>query len=276
MQIDAEDLGLVRACIRRVEHERHTQRCRQATAAAAPAAPTCAHPAAGDLLPALPLSPPTTAAHGALGWIPAANELEADADATAAQPQVPGAALEERRGAWLWAGWRSWLERRAAAVDAAYRQTTVAERDVILAHRLRRVAQEGEGPVVAVVGANHVPGIVAAWEHALTPEFESRCAAFLRPPAAAAAPAHAWKASAIDGAAWALEGAAVVGLAGGAAAAARRVMPRCPRVAGGAAVAAVGAAVMSAHAWWALQTRPAQLVANLARFNDAAGAPCGL
>lgn len=253
MQIDDADLGLVRACIRRVEQARHLQRRRQATAEGAGGAP------------GIPLAPP---AHSALGWVPAVNELEAAADGTAV-PGVP----EDRRGMWLWADWRSWLERRAAAVDAAYRQTTVAERDCILAHRLRRIAEDGEGPVVAVVGANHVPGIVAAWEHALTPEFQRRCEAFLEPPASprrAVAAAHAWKATAIDGAAWAMEGTAVMGLAGGAAVVAQRMLPRCPRVAGGVTAAAVGAVAVGAHAWWAMRTRPAQLVENLARYNDSA------
>ena len=222
---------------------------------------------------AAPVSP---AAHSALAWIPAANELEADVDSAVDQTgEGTGtpvlAAGQERGGAWLWADWRSWLERKAAAMDAAYQQTTVVERDCILAHRLRRLAEEGDGPIVAVVGANHVPGIVAAWEHALTPEFERRCEAFLTPPDAAVSPAHAWKAAAIDGAAWALEGTAVMGLAGGAAAAAQRVLPRCPRVAGGVAAATVGAAACGMHVWWSMYTRPARLVENLARFNDAVG-----
>eukprot|EP00892_Ulva_mutabilis_P001373 jgi/Ulvmu1/11236/UM073_0008.1 len=276
-QIDDTDLSLVRACIRTVEEARHAQRCQHATAAAASAARRC-----GDA--AGPLKGPSSSstAQSALAWIPAANELEADVDAAVDRREqggesgtpVPGGMGQERgRSAWLWADWRSWLERKAAAMESAYQQTTVAERDCILAHRLRRLAEEGEGPIVAVVGANHVSGIVAAWETALTPEFQGRCEAFLTPPPPTApAPAHAWKAAAIDSIAWALEGVAVTALAGAAATGAQRMLPRCPRVAGGAAAAVVGASVCAGHAWWSMYTRPARLVENLARYNDAAAA----
>lgn len=204
------------------------------------------------------------------------SELEGAVDAAA----VPRTAAEDagQGGAagWLWGDWRSWLERRAAAVEAAYRQTTVAERDCILAYRLRQLSEEGEGPIVAVVGANHVPGIVSAWDRAGTAEFRRRCQAFLAPPAAANRTEHAWKATAIDGAAWALEGAAVVGGVWGGAVAVQRLLPRCPRAAAVTVAAAVGGVAAGANAWWEMRTRPAQLVENLARYNDALGAQAGL
>lgn len=58
----------------------------------------------------------------------------------------------------------------SATLNDLYHQTVVRERDLIMANNLYRKASEpGVGSVVAVVGANHVPGMVAEWANATSP-----------------------------------------------------------------------------------------------------------
>ena len=54
------------------------------------------------------------------------------------------------------------------------------ERDLILAHNLRRCTTRGT--TVAVVGAGHVPGVIHHWRSALSPEARQRAMQYMLPP----------------------------------------------------------------------------------------------
>lgn len=57
------------------------------------------------------------------------------------------------------------------SLNQIYVDTVLRERDLIMASNLYREAQQpGIKRVVAVVGANHVPGIIRNWRTAATDE----------------------------------------------------------------------------------------------------------
>ena len=288
MQIAGEHLEVVRGCIRQVEQMRHLQHrasvqqvaatgCRYSSAEAGVTCP---------LAPALDASATLHCSHACerglkpstWSWIPATNELEAsDSIKVAAGASVPDGGLREVVAGVLGEcaravslpEWQAWGRKRAEALEEAYLQTTVHERDCILAHRIRDVAEAAVPgkPVVAVVGANHVPGIVAAWERAQSPAFQQQCADYLTVPDTQNPPPHAWKVRAIDVAANVFEGTAVVAGTAVLATAARRYLSHSVGLAGTAAVG--GALALGVNSWWASYRRPAHLVENLARYNDA-------
>lgn len=281
-KISPQHLEIVRGCIRKVEQMRqqqHRETIRQVAATGCHARTPA--PAAMDTAATL---------HGShayepgmksstWSWIPATNELEAAesgkvstgtlASDSGLRGVVSGVLSECARAANL-PEWQAWGRKRAEAIEEAYMQTTVHERDCILAHRIRDVAESAVPgkPVVAVVGANHVPGIVAAWERAQTPTFQEQCADYLSVPNTQTRPPHAWKVKAVDVLANAFEGVAVVAGTGVAATAARRTLSHRAAFVG---TAVVGTAMtLGVNSWWASYRRPARLVENLARYNDAA------
>jgi hypothetical protein len=99
-----------------------------------------------------------------------------------------------------------------AAEMSPYYHTTVYERDGILAQRIWSVAAgSNTKSVVAVVGANHIPGILRNWPHAGSKELQEAVAPFLHPPAhdTEEVAAARWKVFAVDKLALAMETAAV-------------------------------------------------------------------
>jgi TraB/PrgY/gumN family len=153
---------------------------------------------------------------------------------------------------------------------SAYYRTTVHERDQILAQRLWEVVRATEGrSVVAVVGANHLPGIAQHWREAQSEVAAQRCVEYLQPPDAAGDAAwHAvrWKARAIERLALGFE----VGVAAGAGATAiltaRAWLP--PRWRWAPLAALSGLAATSAGLTVSRQNRAAHLVHNLAVHQD--------
>jgi hypothetical protein len=293
LQVDAGDLEVVRNCIHIVEQKRLQRQQERAQHALACRAEAAQPGAGGDGAPSEATAMLATMSRGAVAtgdavfddspwsWIPATNDLEGSAGADRLPPEATGRTWREvvtgALGGCACAvqlqEWQAWARRRSAAMSAAYHTTTVHERDCILASRIRDVAESAAPgrPVVAVVGANHVPGIVHAWSSAHTPAFEAQCSSYLSVPEHPPQLPHAWKLSAIDTLAWGFEGAAAMAAAGGGAAIVQRCFPgRTAAVLGAAAAGVLGLGV---HTWWSAYRRPAQLVANLASFNDAAQAP---
>jgi hypothetical protein len=285
LQISSQHLEVVRTCIRKVEQMRqhqHRETLRQAAAEGCRANLSC------SLLPALDTAATLHSSHAyepglnpsRWSWIPAVNELEgaeSSAVASGAIAASEGGFMDVVSGVWSVCAravnlpeWQAWERKRSRALEEAYLQTTVHERDCILAHRIRDVAESATPgkPIVAVVGANHVPGIMAAWERAHSPEFQQQCADYLTVPNMPHPPPHAWKVKAVEFLATAFEGVAVVAGTGVLATAARRYMSLNHAVAGTAV--AGGALAWGVNSWWESYRRPAYLVENLARYNDAA------
>lgn len=314
MQIDAEDLQRVQACIEKVEQHKHRRRQHAFAAVAGTAAPavSCATAATRTSAPLAPS--PADAVVGNAALLELAQRVDASLpDAVLASDVEDGfsvagllqhAATAARRALgwtmdaapvpsrtdvfaqWCWRGAghmhsfalaehvqgvtdavAATRDEVAAAHMSPYYRTTVFERDCILAHRIWSVA-EGTGArcVVAVVGANHVPGILRNWPHAGSQQARSLASAFLSPPAAPADTAGVrWKAHVVDRAALLMEAAAV-----GAAAylpwrALSHVAPRAARWVPLGAVLAGGAATVAAGRQ---QQRVAQLVDNIAAHHD--------
>lgn len=286
LQISAEHLEVVRASIRKVEQMRHTRHLGAARQAVTCKASVGSANSDYALSPALDTyaelessqayEPGLTAR--TVNWIPAMNELEGSDGrklaSAAVESSMPGfqevfsGVLDECARVVNMPAWRAWGRKRAQALEEAYLQTTVHERDCILAHRIRDVAESvapGK-PVVAVVGANHVPGIIAAWERAESHTFRQQCADYLSVPDLQSEPPHAWKVKAIDSVAHVFEGLACVGGTSVLATVARRHLSHSAAFAGTAVIG--GAVVWGVNSWWASHCRPARLVENLARFND--------
>ena len=160
----------------------------------------------------------------------------------------------------------------AGGAVTPYYRTTVHERDCILAHRIQAVAAEsGTKRVVAVVGANHLQGILRHWEQR-RPDAGMRCAEFLAPPRATAAcraveRESLWKLHTVEGLAACMEGGAAVAAAAGPVWLSRRL----PGAWRWSPLAVAGAAVCASAAWSAERhRRMAQLVHNLAAHQDSA------
>jgi hypothetical protein len=160
----------------------------------------------------------------------------------------------------------------AAPDDAAvspYYRTTVQERDSILAHRIRAVAEEARGrDIVAVVGANHLPGILQHWFSQRGIGDAVDCERFLSvPPADQGVDMGAlWKLQTVEGLATCMEvGAACTAV----------FVPCALRLQGPwrfAPLAVAGAGVCASSVWSGeRQRRIAQLVHNLAVHQDCAG-----
>jgi hypothetical protein len=152
---------------------------------------------------------------------------------------------------------------------SSYYRTTVQERDCILAHRIRAVASEvSSGDVVAIVGANHLPGILRNWACPCPGDVD--CERFLSvPPEGCSAESKGvlWKLRAVEGLATCME----AGVAGAGALAACVSARRLPGLLRFAPLAAIGAGVCVSTAWSAdRQRRIAQLVQNLAAHQDVA------
>lgn len=287
VQIAEQHLQVVRGCIRKVEQMRHLQHRAEIQQAAATGCSSSSAAAGVNCPLALDASATLHCSHAyepglkpsTWSWVPAANELEASESGTMATGasasesglrEVVSGVLSECARAVNLPQWQAWGRKRAEALEEAYLQTTVHERDCILAARIRAVAESAAPgkPVVAVVGANHVPGIIAAWERAQSPAFQQQCADYLSVPSLQQPPPHAWKVKAIDVVASVFEGTAVVAGTGLLATAGRRYVSHSVAFAGTAAVG--GALALGVTSWWANYRRPAHLVENLARHNDAA------
>lgn len=168
-------------------------------------------------------------------------------------------------------------------VMSPYYRTTVYERDVVLTHRLRLAAEQpGRRRVVAVVGANHLPGIVRNWDSAGGEAMARQVREYVSVPAGTGGRAgeHEWKRHVVGIGASLLEGCVVAAaaylpvrhaarryaLAGGGLRA-LSVMPLAAM-----AGAALGAALSDATR----QGRVAHLVHNIAACADNADRQPGL